>query len=289
MPATSNAAADLAVARHLAQLGVPVFVAALAADGHPERYGWPGLQPGTDETSLWRPGLALCAVMGHLFDVYDIDPRNGGDVSHEAVRKELGADVPRVYGRASTPSGGLHLWIAALGIGTRHGFRAGLDVQGARHGTGRGLAFIPPTVRPSKVDGVMRPYRWAEPPESPPQDDMSGAALAELITATHDAKRSAPPSRRECGTEVRATAIGAPYLRAAVAAELARVADAPEGTRNNTLNDAAFALGRFVADGRLNGAAVAEALAEAAVHAGLDYPASAATIRSAFAARGVAA
>ncbi|HTW00232.1 MAG TPA: bifunctional DNA primase/polymerase [Streptosporangiaceae bacterium] len=287
MPATSNAAADLDAARQLARLGVPVFTATLAPDGHPERYGWPALQPGTDETSLWRPGLALCAVMGHGFDVLDVDPRNGGNDSLPLLLAELQGEVPEVHGRVSTPSGGWHLWIAALGIGKRSGFLPGLDLQGATAaGTGRGLVFLPPTVRPSKVTGELRAYAWHTVPQAAATGDTTGAKLARVIEA---AKRepTLPPSG-QAAPAVKATSLTAPYIRAAVAAELDAVAAACNGSRNDQLNRSAYALARFVADGALDGQAVEDALTSAAGQAGLSECECRRTIRSAFAARGVA-
>ncbi len=295
-PACGYAAPDLDVARRLVALGVPVFWAQLSPDGAPLRPGWQFIEPDIAEVDQWRPGLALCATGGIIFDVLDVDPRHGGDVSIGRLLAELGDDKPNVYARVHTPSGGWHYWITALGIGKhvnfgRHSFGGGLDLQGGRpNGGSRGLAFLPPTVRPSKVTGELLPYRWIEAPSRAPSADTSGAKLAALIRASAEAKPGSPPGGRARLNQptVTASEISAPYVRAAVTAELARVAEAPEGCRNNTLNAAAFALARFVAAGQLDADATAEALTEAAVHAGEDYSKAVATVRSAFSARGAA-
>jgi hypothetical protein len=60
------------------------------------------------------------------------------------------------------------------------------------------------------------------------------------------------------------------------------VANASEGTRNETLNRAAFALGRFVARGEADPVAVHDALSAAARHAGLTERETHLTIRSGF-------
>jgi len=65
-----------------------------------------------------------------------------------------------------------------------------------------------------------------------------------------------------------------------------RVALAGIGTRNVTLNTEAYGLGRFVAEGLLDGQAVADALAAAAITAGLAPREVLATLRSALAGRG---
>lgn len=60
-----------------------------------------------------------------------------------------------------------------------------------------------------------------------------------------------------------------PYLAAALAAEVEKVAAAVEGTRNATLNEAAFSLGTLVAAG-LDESTIRAELTEAATAAGLD-------------------
>jgi hypothetical protein len=71
------------------------------------------------------------------------------------------------------------------------------------------------------------------------------------------------------------------YVYAAFTGELDTVLAAQPGTRNATLNRAAFALGRFVASGHLDHDQVVEALTIAAGHIGLDVVETARTIASA--------
>lgn len=70
------------------------------------------------------------------------------------------------------------------------------------------------------------------------------------------------------------------YAAAALRYEAERVAAAEEGTRNATLNRAAYSLGGLVAVGLLSRAAVEAALFHAAVAAGLSERETAATIQS---------
>jgi hypothetical protein len=81
---------------------------------------------------------------------------------------------------------------------------------------------------------------------------------------------------------VRAARVAHPhrYAEAALAAEADRVARAPVGARNDTLNRAAFALGRLVGAGLLDEASVRRELARAARHAGLGRAETVRTIRS---------
>ncbi|GAU67622.1 putative DNA primase [Streptomyces sp. NBRC 110611] len=74
------------------------------------------------------------------------------------------------------------------------------------------------------------------------------------------------------------------YVAAAVEAELRAVAQAPAGTRNATLNRAAFSLGTLCGAGRLDRVHVAGVLADAARHAGLGEREAEAAIRSGLAA-----
>jgi hypothetical protein len=61
------------------------------------------------------------------------------------------------------------------------------------------------------------------------------------------------------------------YARAALDCEIRRVASAPAGRRNDTLNRAAFNLGQLSAAGLLRGSVICAALTGAARRAGLDH------------------
>lgn len=254
----------LSVARGLVTAGVPVFAAAPDA-GRPTGYALPLNWQRTDTTAshralrMWRPGMALCAVMGHTLDLLDFDPRNG------SPNGEL-SSWPVPYATAATPSGGIHAFIAALGVGSRDGVLPGLDIKGGRpDGVGRGFAFIAPTVRASKVDGSLRAYEWTSEPDCEALPglvpfDTSGAELAALVVGSRPgaaAERGAsvngsgprwagpstelallgvrPPGR--LFTQEEAWRFVEPHLRA--------LAGAPDGTRNARLNDAAKAFSHF--------------------------------------------
>ena len=70
------------------------------------------------------------------------------------------------------------------------------------------------------------------------------------------------------------------YADSALVSELARICDAPEGTRNNELNRAAFGLGQLVGGGLLDLAPVEAALIAAGERAGLDPGETARTVKS---------
>lgn len=251
----------LRVAHDLVEVGVPVFVAH-ADEGSATGYRLPQAWQQTDITrsrralELWRPGMALCAVMGHTLDLIDFDPRNG------SPNGEFTA-WPTPYATAATPSGGQHVFIASLGVGSRDGILPGVDVKGGRpDGQGRGFAFIAPTVRASKVDGSRQAYTWLTPPDAHMvsqmvRDDRSGAALAALIDGARGMNGGSAPTapaprpawagpsqevalfhRPTRGyTQAEAWRFCEPWLRALQAA--------PDGRRNAALNDAAKVMSHF--------------------------------------------
>jgi P4 family phage/plasmid primase-like protien len=181
----------LDVARQLAAAGIPIFIAqpdSSTKTGYRPPPRWERTVPDPAIVDLWRPGLALCAVMGCGLDLIDFDPRNGGNPS------ALNGMTPRFHGLASTPSGGAHGFIASLGVGSRDNVLPGIDVKGGTpEGSSRGFAFIAPTVRVSAVTGEPAAYRWVQAPAlGQLNGDVSGANLAarirELRTSTETAR-----------------------------------------------------------------------------------------------------
>lgn len=153
--------------------------------------GWEKTKPDLSVVDKWKPGWALCAVMGHVVDAIDIDPRNGGTL--EGLQEALGGELPRVYGEASTPSGGAHYLVATLNVRKVGDVVPGVDLQaGNADGVGRGFIFIAPTVRESKADGEMRAYEWQVTPDLGPlllDADDTGAGLLALARSRHGVER----------------------------------------------------------------------------------------------------
>jgi AAA domain/Bifunctional DNA primase/polymerase, N-terminal len=209
----SDVAADLEAAKALVELGVPVFACRLDKEGNPmPPEGWEKTVPNRARVDRWRPGMALCAVTGVVYDVIDIDPRNGGKASLDRMSEELGDDGPEVYWRVKTPSGGLHLYVASLGI-RKCKPMPGIDYQaGDESGGGRGFVFLPPTVRPSRVSGEPTPYVQTNGmPQAIGQDEPSDR-LREYI----EERQADRPERvgvgvgRQQPNALRAACLGAP-------------------------------------------------------------------------------
>jgi P4 family phage/plasmid primase-like protien len=178
----------LDVARDLARAGIPVFLAAPDPSnktGYRPPTGWQQTVADPGVVDQWQPGLALCAVMGQGLDLADFDPRNGGDL--QSWTQAAGYPLPHAYAVATTPSGGVHWYIRSLGCGSRDNVYPGVDVKsGTSDGSGRGFAFIAPTVRVSVVSGEPAAYRWMRVPdlEALARDgaaDRSGEALAARV------------------------------------------------------------------------------------------------------------
>jgi hypothetical protein len=194
LPTDLQAALDHA--RHLATCGVPIFLAepALRADGTWDSEGgkgktgywlptrWQDTEADPAVVDCWRVGMAMCAVMGHLVDAVDVDPRNGGEDSRELL------PMPTSYGRQRTPSGGTHDLIANLGVRSRDGLLPGVDLKAGVPGVGgHGFVFLAPTIKMDKSAGEPGMYTWLQPPQLDALvlvgGDTTGEPLADLLAS----------------------------------------------------------------------------------------------------------
>jgi hypothetical protein len=189
---------------------------------------------------------------GVVMDVADVDSAEGW----HSLRHLLGGTMP-AGPQVRTGGGGWHYWFAPLGHGNRVRLLAGADWRG----TG-GYVVAPPSVHAAGTS-----YRWLRRPSG--ELPVAPAALAELIAGPEP----------EVWPHTRIVHPGR-YAAVALEAETDRVARAAIGTRNDTLNRAAFALGRLVGAGLLDRATVTRELTAAAAWAGLGRAETARTIRS---------
>jgi len=188
--------------------------------------------------------------------VIDIDPAHGGS---ESLGELEDANGPlSVTLEAVTGGGGRHLWFAHPGIPVPNSagrLGAGIDVRGDG-----GYALVSPSRHASGGR-----YRWAEAPLAAMPPWLLARCLPPAPAPT---RRPEPPAHLDA------------WARAALDAETATVRAAVEGTRNHTLNRAAFALGQLVGSGALDEADVIEQLGQAAAAAGLGAHEAHATIAS---------
>jgi hypothetical protein len=173
-----------------------------------------------------------------------------GEATLAQLEAENRAQLPPTY-TVGTPSGGTHRYFVAP-AGLRLGNTAGLlgpmvDTRGVG-----GYVVAGPTI-------VSRPYRVIENRPPDPLPDW----IAERLSSA--ARRAAQPiSRRPPGAhQLSSVRLSAPYVAAALAAEVARVRHAPEGQRNHLLFVASIALGQLIGGGQLDEHTVRDRLREA--------------------------
>jgi hypothetical protein len=240
----------LAAALALAGWGIPSFPAdlnkrPLAARGFKDASAKQAVV-----RDLWRrrPGLLVGAATGEPsgIDVLDLDRQHGAAAWWTANRHRI--PTTRAH---RTRSGGLHLLF-------RH--HPGLKCSTAKVGPGVDI----------KAEGGC--IIWWPAAGLPVMADVSVADLAEWPQWLLDAAMPPPkalPIYRPARTFPTAAAAER-YAMAALRRAADPVARAPVGSRNSTLNAEVFALSRFIGDKSLGAESIADALAVAALAAGLD-------------------
>lgn len=179
---------DLEIARRLARDGIPVFIAPPSDDpkdssGFRLPRNWQQTQADPAVLDHWQPGWAVCLVTGHGLDLVDLDLYVNERADALLLNEGL---LPDPYGAADTASGGLHVFVRSLGVASKNALFPGIDVKsGTPEGSGRGFAFIAPTVKKSKATGELATYSWITPPDASAarqaEGDHSGVPLAERI------------------------------------------------------------------------------------------------------------
>jgi hypothetical protein len=219
---------------------------AAAADGHQRP---DGPSPGTAGPSS---GTAGCS---------------SGTAALESLCRAHGQPYPGATYTVDTPSGGCHLYFTAPAQAVRNSAgRLGplIDIRaGGGYVVGAG----------SRAGGRAYAARGDFLPLTLPFPGW----LARLLTIAPPAPETRPPP-------LPGGAPGHAYALAALREEARRVAAARPGTRNDTLNRAAFCLGQLAAAGLLPPLPVMTSLAGAAAHAGLPPDEARRTIRSGMAA-----
>jgi Bifunctional DNA primase/polymerase, N-terminal len=195
-------------------------------------------------------------------------PLSGADILSGLARQH-GERYPGGTYVVDTPSGGCHLYFSAAAGDDRVRNSAGavgphIDVRAdGGYVVGAG----------SRIGG--RAYSARAPRPAAPLPSW----LAALVRDS-----SVPPEVPGQRLPVDDSAQGRAYAMAALRAETERVASARPGTRNDTLNRAAFSLGQLVTAGLLPPIPVITSLIDAARYAGLPEDEAVRTVRSGMAA-----
>jgi uncharacterized protein (DUF927 family) len=242
----------------LAGKGIPVFPCGL--DKKPRIRDWPRVAAcDPEQVRAWwteRPGASIgCPTgprpPGNGCWVLDIDQPEG-PASLAALEAKHGPLPPTVEQR--TGGGGRQVFFRyPEGREIRNSagkLGPGLDVRGAG-----GYVILPPSGHPSGGR-----YSWTSP---------NGAKPAEAPTWLLDLVRTKDRPEPKPVSPLPAPAGGTAYGRKALEDECEKVMAAPPGTRNDTLNRAAFALGQLVAGGQLDRPEVEDQLRSAAIVVGL--------------------
>jgi hypothetical protein len=193
-------------------------------------------------------------------DVLDLDITRHREAARWLAERRIRLPLTRVH---RTRSGGLHLLFRH-----RSGMRwwAGQPLPGIDgRGDGGYIVWWPASGEPVLCDAPIAPW--------------PGWLIKEL--APQPAERSVSPhSQTPCIADC--------YCAAALRNSAQRIAAAPVGTRNATLNAEAYSIARLVAAGGLDAQQAVDALAVAAIAVGLSSRETVATLLSAFGARGLA-
>jgi hypothetical protein len=217
-----------------------------------------------------HPGCNWAVVLGSGSGIVAIDCENsGGDRTITALEREHGP-LPDLWPCVWSGGGGWHGYFSHRTGQTRNcHLGEGVEFRGDTL-----LLTLPPSVHPNG-----RRYRWDvdRHPGNTPPPPLPDAWIA-LVAPLPEPKRAA----WKPGWDSRVR--GNRHLESALTNELAIVAQAPIGTRNDQLNRSAFSLFRLIDDG-LDENALTSALFAAAQACGLSAPQINATIRSAAKAR----
>ena len=195
--------------------------------------------------------------------VVDLDMKDdrNGLASWDVLCREHGLELTTLA--ATTPSGGRHLFFHYAGTdisNSANKLGPGVDIR-----AGNGYVLI----APSEVGG--KPYGWSHAAD----DGIAPlpSVLVQLLTEPRPQPApviTGPP--HHAGVS--------PYGQAALVGELARLAQAQEGERNDMLNRCAFALGQLVAGGELAQTEVEDTLLATAMDRGLPQREAEKTIAS---------
>jgi hypothetical protein len=190
-------------------------------------------------------------------------PLSGADILSGLARQH-GERYPGGTYTVDTPSGGWHLYFSVAGDAR---VRNSAGAVGAHIDVRADGGYV--VGAGSRIGGRAYTARGRRGPAPLP------SWLAQLVRDSYE-----PPAVPAQRLPVTDPAQGRAYAMAALRAETERVASARPGTRNGTLNRAAFSLGQLVAAGLIPPLPVITSLIDAARYAGLPQDEAIRTVRS---------
>ena len=267
MPDESNAFLEAALA--YAARGWPVFPLAPGGRVPITAHGFKDASVDPERIRAWwtehpTANVAIRTGKGSIIAL-DVDRHGKGD--GEASLADLESQhekLPKTW-ESITPRDGRHLYFEApeFEIKTRTGIRPGIDIKGEG-----GYVIAPPSV----VAGLDQPYQR--------RNGSATCGLPQWIGDLANAGNKQPSSSKPPSSPSVHGHGSSRYAETALKLELRNLRQATEGTRNDTLNKAAFNLGQFVGGGHLDRARIESDLTAVAAMIGLGEGEAAATIRS---------
>lgn len=221
-----------------------------------------------DQITAWwtrTPDANIAIATGTRSGLYVIDIDGpDGEATLELLEEMHGA-LPVTVMAITGGDGWHHLYAHPGGElrNTAGKLGPGIDTRGDG-----GYIIAPPSIHESG-----QPYEWAAGPDDIPLANLPGWVEDALRSSARDARLPALPAMPGAGPTTR-------YAAKALEERAREVATAGEGTRNHTLNQAAFRMGQLVAGGQTTEGHVVDVLEHAARTAGLDAREITATIRS---------
>jgi Bifunctional DNA primase/polymerase, N-terminal len=199
-----------------------------------------------------HPQANIGLATGHRFDVLDVDGPAGARAIRElTAAHDLASSGPLVR----TGGGGWHYYLAPTGLGNVH-------PRGLAHVDWRGRGGY--VVAPPSRHASGHSYQWAAGRDL---DTPPGPVPSVLLERLQPRQLQRPTGPDQLLTAVDGS--GERYARAALAQELARVAAAPVGQRNQQLWESTRNLYNLVATGALSEREVHQGLLAAADRCGL--------------------
>lgn len=204
-----------------------------------------------------RPGLNLAIVAPEGVLVLDADAPG---VARALVAEYRELEVAPCV---STPRGGRHFFVA-VDPGAVPSARVGALPSVDLRGLGRTYVLSPPSVT------AVGCYVWRRGLVAPAALPAASSSLLRALVPDRPAARSVVPARSAPGR----------YAFAALRRELDAVGRAGKGSRNDTLNRAAFNLGQLAGEGLLSPHVARRGILRAAARAGLSALEAQATLDS---------
>lgn len=274
----------LSVAREFISHGVPVFIAPPLVPRYGAEFRYPQEWQKTEAKHEllddWEPGWSISAVTGYVFDVIDVDPRNGGKESLEALQKA--GLLPNYKWVVTTPSGGLHLYINRTGLRSLGSGKLlpGIDFKaGDFNGSGRGFVYLPGTFRQSKANpetnkipgyepqGQIDWSSLGRPDESPEFKRFMDLALERMGFEVSEAQGELSDGIYK-GLPL--TSEQFEYLGDHLSPMLHKLQHAKQGQRNDALNKVGFYVGGLISGTGLDERVAFDLVKEVAKRTGLE-------------------